>query len=252
MHKRAFGLGILLLLLAACGGNGAQEQTLVADHAATGTGIADIRNTATYAADFLMRTAEYSQTQVRFVRDRNESLRATSTARGYDPDMVNFSQPQGAVPVGTPISTEAPGQLATIASPPAATPRTRPTTIATPTQLSNSPRLVNIVTARGVDSNDCAMNPTAQFRTTDEAIYVVASANDLPRSAVLTARWYQGGTEVVSFDFTIGIPIENACIWAFIDQTDVAFTPGEWSVLLEIDGTPAAPATTFMIVQPGG
>jgi hypothetical protein len=106
------------------------------------------------------------------------------------------------------------------------------------------------VTAEAVDDNDCAVNPTSSFSTATEQIYVVAVAAGLqPGSTIVTSRWRQEGTEVVTFDFNP--EFSEGCLWFFIDQTDITFTPGNWSVELEINGGLVGAPLPFTIVDAG-
>jgi hypothetical protein len=106
--------------------------------------------------------------------------------------------------------------------------------------------LENIVMATGVGDDDCALGTVLQFTADVPAIYVVATAYNIAPGTQLASRWRIGASEKV-FDFTPDFAIAGECIWFFVDQTDFTFVPGTWSVSLEIDGTPAAPAIQFTI-----
>jgi hypothetical protein len=104
-----------------------------------------------------------------------------------------------------------------------------------------------MVTAEGVDDAGCAVNPTSTFSSDAVEIYVVASAASLqPGGTLVTSRWRQEGAEVATFDFTPDF--SEGCLWFFIDQTDVIFTPGNWSVELEINGGLVGAPVPFTIV----
>jgi hypothetical protein len=101
--------------------------------------------------------------------------------------------------------------------------------------------------AEGVGKNDCALAAVNSFPTTVKQIYVVATAVNIAPGAKLTSRWSYEGQEVVVHDFAPDFAINENCIWFFIDPNDAPFTPGKWSVLLELDGIPQGQPTPFTI-----
>ncbi len=238
---------IVCALLAACSGASTVEQTLVAENAMLSTQIADVRSTATVEADRLLITLEHAQTDVRHVDEQNLNLVATLVERGTPIEAIGSITPlavtaaaptqAGTAPlvggVTLPASTES-------VNPPAATPAATVT-------VAGPPILSNIVTAEGIDENDCAVNPTSTFNTNTPEIYVVAVAANLqPGTTFIISRWRQEGTEVVTFDFNP--EFTEGCLWFFIDQSDIAFTPGNWSVELEINGGLVGAPVPFTIV----
>src|SRR5689334_879096 len=80
----AFLLLAMLLGLAGCNNGGDIQLTLVSENLALSTQIADIRSTATYAADKLNMTAEYLQTAVTQVAIDNQLLSVTLAASGVN------------------------------------------------------------------------------------------------------------------------------------------------------------------------
>jgi hypothetical protein len=243
--------GLVILMLAACSGSSSLEQTLVAENQNLSTQIADIRTTATVAADRLQITLEYVQTEVSHVDDQNLNLVATLIERGTPAEAIG-----GITPAPNSVPTQpAEAPLPALTDETAAqnvNPQGTPAAVipdATAT-VAGPPRLSNIVTAEAVDDSDCAVNPTSSFSTDTAQIYVVAvAAGFQPGSTTVTSRWRQEGTEVVTFEFNPDF-IEG-CMWFFIDQTDIAFTPGNWSVELEINGGLVGAPLPFTIVDAG-
>jgi hypothetical protein len=243
--------GFIILLLAACSGPSNVEQTLVAENQSLSTQIADIRATATVAADRLQITQEYVQTEVSHVDDQNLNLVATLIERGTPTEAIGGITPFTAP---NPLPTQPADAVLPALTEEAVTQNTNPqgtpeaSTPASTATVAGPPRLSNIVTAEAVDANDCAVNPTSTFSTGTEQIYVVAVAAALqPGSTVVTSRWRQEGTEVVTFDFSP--EFGEGCLWFFIDQTDITFTPGNWSVELEINGGLVGAPLPFTIVD---
>ena len=219
----------LALLLGACANDSSREQTLVAENQVLSTHIASVRGTATIEADQRMATLETSQTEVRLAENQNQSLQATLVDQGFAPEAIEAVNPAAATLSPT-APSPSPGAVST--HPPTPTPRTE----------SSEPSLSNVVMASGVRDDDCAQDRRTQFTPDDEEIYVVATANNVSAGTTLASRWLREGQEVAAFDFTPDFDINNACVWFFIDQTDATFTPGNWSVTLEINGASAATA----------
>ncbi len=240
----------ILCILVSCAGQSETEQTLVAENQVLSTQIADVRNTATVAADRVQITVEHSQTEARHVDDQNVNLIATLVARGTPTEAIGGITPQVVTALPTQPAAQAPGTTVTQealvqdSSPVAGA---APTTAATATVIG-PPVLSSIVTASSVDNNDCALDVTSTFASDTERIYVVAVAANLqPGSTVVTSRWKLEGTEVISYDFTPDF--SDGCLWFFADQSDVTFTPGNWSVELEINGGPVGAPVPFTIVD---
>ena len=239
----ACALGLMALAIAACTPNGDIELTLVNQNLALSTEIAGVRSTATFAADERNITAEYIQTAVLQMTQDWQILGATLSASGINPANITPGAPiptqippaQVNPPVGgTPLPTNVDGT------------GTSGNVIITAT-VPAEPSLYNIVTSTGVGANDCALDSTTTFSTTDQQIYVVATAANIPAGTALSAQWYQEGTLVVSHDFSPDFDIAQNCIWFYIDQTDTPFTPGNWSVQLAMNGQSIGSPVTFTI-----
>jgi hypothetical protein len=226
------------LTLAACSGRSNSELTLVARNVAMGTEIADLRASATVAADRLNITVEYMQTAVTEVARQNQMLSSTLTALGQNPGAV-VPQPNTLALIPTPginsnsapvITPDAPAQNAGAITP-----------------SPSGATLYNAVMAEAVGKNDCALAPITSFKASIERIYVVATAANVAPGTKLASRWMLEGKEVVSHDFTPDFAIQQNCVWFFIDPKDTPFTPGNWSVQLEINGTSIGSPVPFTI-----
>ncbi len=234
-----FLAALLVGLVAACASVSPAERTLEAENEILATQVADMRATATIAADRLRITIEYGQTAVGQARRQNEILAATVAALGGD---VGSVRPGAAFPTPSPAALDvapAPGGTppAALAQPPL-TPTTPP-----------PPSLYNLVTAEGVGPNDCALAAVSQFSTAAQRIYAVATAANIAPGTRLASRWFRDGAEVIMHEFRPDFAIQQACVWFFIDPTETAFTPGSWSVQLEIENTPAGAPVAFTIVE---
>lgn len=259
MSIRPIVMVLLALTVSGCGavlGPTDAEVTLQAQNDTLSTQIADLRQTATVETDRMMVTLEHAATEVRSVGFQRDALRATLIARGTDPGFLDVTAPEGAaLPDG--ISPEsllpADGNNAIAAVPavtpvgaaPAVAPGATTPTVTPPPQ--DGPRLSNPVLASGVQNNDCAANDLTTFTSTNEAIYIVATAQDFPAGTVMTARWALEGQVQGSYDIPFNFEIQEACVWAYIDQSDFPFTPGNWTVELLINQLPAVGPLPFTI-----
>lgn len=231
---------LVVLLAAACsGGSSNTELTLVAQNVALATQIADVRSTATVEADRLRVTAVYIETAVAQSRTQNQRLSATVEALGGNAALV-------APVAGTPVPPAASNLAGPEATFDAGAPRTGEAVVAA-TNTPGLPSLYNAVTARGVGANDCALAPVTSFTSADTSIYVVATASNIAPGTVLASRWFLEGSEVISHDFTPDFAIDQNCVWFYIDSTEITFTPGNWTVQLEINGQPAGEPVPFTI-----
>lgn len=231
---------LMALLAAACsGGSSNTELTLVAQNLALATQIADVRSTATVEADRLRVTAVYIETAVAQSQTQNQRLSATIQALGGNSALVapisaSLTPAFGANPAGAEATVDA--------AMPAGD-----QTAAAATSTPRTPALFNAVTARGVGANDCALASVTSFTTADTNIYIVATASNITPGTMLASRWYLEGSQVIAHDFTPDFAIDQNCVWFYIDSTETAFTPGNWTVQLEINGQPAGEPVAFTI-----
>lgn len=254
---------VLGLALSACQffGPNTAEQTLVAQNYVLNTEIAAIRATATVESDRMMMTLEFSGTSVARVNGQTDDLSATLMARGtvsVDTSAITPNIPLvittpppilnlGPAPI-TPISIT-PGNASAQTGASDASGATLPqTTPLAPAADAGGP-LSNIVTSASVGSDDCATEASTTFTTQDVAIYVVATANGIGPDDEVGSTWYSGSEQVADYHWTPSFEINGACIWFFIDQSDVSFAPGTWRVQMELNGSPVGSAAVFSIVE---
>ncbi len=231
-----------------------------------GTQIAAVRATATVNADRLLSTLTGAQTAVGEVDLQSTQIAATLIAQGTliidanaitpaapsDNSVQTQSQsntndiPQVANPLLTPGAPQVNSQgsaqgnsalvqtTATQPAPPVGNPNN-----------TNSP-LSQIELATQVGSDDCAINPTTSFSASATDIYVVAVAN-IAANSNLTATFSANGQEVKTYPWKPGFAVHNKCIWFHLPASDVAFTPGNWTVTLAVDGQQIGQPTAFVI-----
>lgn len=258
---------VTLILLAAVSSSACQffgpstaEMTLSVQNQVLNTEIAAIRATATVEADRILVTLEHAQTAVNDVDDQTQDLQATLAAQGLPPVDISSISPVPESVFATPPPIIDPSTLNNNVAPIGITPAaTSPviipnqnnaalviTSVAVQQQAAGP--LQNIVTSDSVGSDDCALNPSTTFTATTPEIYVVARAVGVGPNDNITSRWFAGGSEIISYDWTPNFEIENACIWFYIDQDEVMFTPGSWSVQMELNGQTVGSPVAFSIV----
>lgn len=238
MRITRMGLLLIALIVSACSGQSSGEQTLVAQRDRLTTQMAFVYETATISSDRAAMTIEYIETVTDRVSVQGTRLAQTLVARG---GIASTFAP--ATPGQTPDGTILPSP------PPLATPEAVAATPATTPSATPQPALFNVVIAAAVGDNDCATGQTTTFTPAAERIYVVATAINVIPGTELGARWSMEGVEVAHQTFTPDFPINQACIWFYLDQTDAPFTPGSWSVRFEINGAPADVPANFTITE---
>ncbi len=240
-------------------GPSTSEMTLAVQNQVLSTEIAAIRATATVEADRMMVTLEHAQTAVNHVDAQTQDLQATLVARSGLPADLNSITPVFDTAFATPppildlgqntTNGVAPIRITPGATTPPSIPQNNAALVITPivNQQAASGPLSNIVTSGAVGDDDCALNPTTSFTTQTPQIYVVARASGVGSSDTITSRWSAGGSEIVSYDWTPDFEIEDACIWFYIDQSEITFTPGNWQVQMELNGQATGSPVTFSI-----
>lgn len=232
----------LAFLLASCGNTGAEQQTLDAHEMGLGTSVISIQQEANARSQRLQATLDYAETQVARAATQQQYIVNTLEGRGM---VVVLPAAATARPVSAPPNSNSPGS--SNSSPDQSLPQVQVTPF-TPTPEPVEYLLRSMVMATGVDNNDCAIGVTNQFMPSNAQIYVVALATELQNGTTVVSRWMRGDEELARFDHTFGY-IEDACIWFYADQTDFEFVPGQYQVILEINGELAAPPATFTIVE---
>jgi hypothetical protein len=243
---------LLGLALVACGGTGADQQTLAAHDDSLSTQFAAIRITATTEAERYLSTAEFSQTRIARVFGQRGEMISTLEARGVDtsilPGAVTFeptTPPLGGGESNVDIQTQT--LIAPIITPAGA--QTTPLA-ATPSATAGStqPSLTTPVMSTSVGDDDCAVGVTGQFTPAAERIYVVSIATNIQPGMTIRSHWRFGDQEIAVFDFTPDFEINGACVWFYADQSDFIFTPGSYTVTLDIDGVASGVPAAFTIL----
>ncbi len=242
---------LMLVLMGACGsivGPTAMESTLQAQNFDLSTQLALVRSTATVEMARMLVTVEVLSTESRELNAQRDRLVATLQGRGTDVGFIQSTLPDGQ---GLPEGISADLLLSGLTPLPPAT-QLGATTLTgniTPTPPILT-RLLEPTLSNGVNSNDCASTSLTSFSADTPEIYIVARALDLKAGSVVTARWTYEGAVRGQYDIPFDFDVSNACIWAYIDQSDFEFTPGNWTVALDVDGYNLVAALPFSITAP--
>lgn len=240
--QRSFWWFLLLMVISGCAGGSAGSQ-LVSDHEFASTQIADLRITTTVQKARIQTTVDFVETRVAQVATQSQFLKATLVQRGTPmADLIQFQEQVMEQPVIIePASTQAANSTPTAPV---------VTLLAPPTAVPDEPRLEQPVMTLAVGPDDCAVGQTSVFSTNDAEIYVVARAYNVDVGTQFSSRWLLNGQQVVQHSFAAEFEFDDACIWFFIDETDTEFTPGSWSVVLEVNGRQGLAPIPFSIEAP--
>jgi hypothetical protein len=249
---RVLGLALIAMIISACdtisGAKIDELETKNAQYQATidaiGTPHLTVIALEQYATQNVVLQARLSQAE-------NESLAARATltvlemggASGVQitpaaPDVAAVQPGPQIQPQETPIA----GGGAAITP----TPGTRITASNGVTQFSQT------VTATGLDSSDCAVGVTSVFDPSEDMIYVNTRIDFLPSGSQLSAKWTVNG-ELYLDDTQCWIPNQdysNICAYCTVTPNSGAFTAGDWTVELLLDGQSMA-QTTFQVAGAG-
>lgn len=234
---RAAILGVVALLLAACGVTSTDQQTLAAFESTATVQVDNLRATATAQRERLQVTVGALETQIARATSDLRAMRSTLDARGID---------TGTLPEAATLPPTVAAQPGSAANPTA--PLRVEVTPFTPTpdltRISQQAGLSNLVLSTGVNEDDCASNATNRFTVETAEIYIVGVAN-FPQDTDVRFRWEREGELLADINWTYG-PTDVACIWYFVDETDFTFTPGEYRVTVTANGV-TLPALPFRI-----
>jgi hypothetical protein len=97
-----------------------------------------------------------------------------------------------------------------------------------------------VVMSRGINDNNCALEPTTTFTIDDAEIYVVARILNIPRGTTFTATWQ--GTEFSREDsYTVPANNDEACLYFYVVPSEIGMVAGTYTVTFsatELAGTP--------------
>ena len=229
-----------------------------------GTQIAAVRATATTNADHMLVTLSSAQTAVGEVDQQSTRIVATLIAQGtliVDASGITPVVPTAAPQAdgGSPLPQIANPLLTPGAPQVSAGGSAQGDSALVPTPASNGqnvqstldpsgPSLTQITLTEQVGKDDCPVNSVTSFNADATDIYVTAVANNVGTSDTLTADFSLAGQSIKTYSWSPGFTIRGACIWFHMPASEVAFSPGSWSVAIAINGTQIGAPIPFSIV----
>lgn len=231
--------------------------TLEAEYAARGTEVAAVRATATVQSERLAVTVEAGSTALGRAYAQTTRIAATLFALGtpfVDIRLITPPAPEElqSIEAGQGATGPTSLQVAPIVQPTiigqggaqgnatlGSTPDVQPVAIQSPDPAL--PALLDPVTAAAVGGDDCALAPVTAFDSAAAGVYVVATARSIGPANRLVARWLREGVEQVSYEWSPGFTIGQGCIWFYMPAAEVDFSPGNWTVQIDLDGVAGAP-----------
>lgn len=94
---------------------------------------------------------------------------------------------------------------------------------------TGSPFLVTGTATRVRESDGCVETTASNFSLDTPRIYATFVANNLQAGTALRVDWMQNGEVAYFSDWTPDQNYQQICVWFYITNADVVFTPGSWS-----------------------
>lgn len=180
----------------------------------------------------VMGTAVAAQTYVAQMEGRNRLLLAT---------MQVVFPPTQALVVNDGPST--PGQVATTAPVEAFGETTlAPVDEGSAADSPGSARFTQVGTASSVrEADDCAESLVSAFPADVQKIFITTRGLNVAQGTEMRAEWYYQEQLIYTESYTIPRDDDDFCMWLSIAPTDVALSPGNWSVRLFANNQPVDP-----------
>jgi hypothetical protein len=227
MIRLALGL-LLIVIVAGCKALQAEDTagTLQAQNAAYGTEAVQLQAAGTSERVNAQQTHVFNTTQVAGLNAVNQQLIATLIVRiTPTPDLIVENAPDD---MGLTVNGAGSGGVP-----------------ASSTGNSNNPYSLTGVAASVRADDGCVQNPQRSFSLDTQEIYATFVANNLVSGTNLRAEWYREDELVDTADWTPNRDYEQICVWFYITQSDVPFTPGNWSVRLYANDTQIGGTQSF-------
>lgn len=227
LRNRIWAGGLLLVLAAgACSALTPDNPaaTLQAERSGYVAEATSIAQAAAAQGTQVVATAAAAQTYVAQMEGRNRLLLATL--------QVAFPPTQALVDNAGPST---PGQMASPAPLDAVNPAVTPAAAqdtAGDAGLGGA-RFTQVGTAASVrDSDGCADSLVYSFPANVQQIYITTRALNVTAGIEVRAEWYYEGQLTYSESYTVPRADADFCMWLSIAPTEIALSPGNWSVKL--------------------
>jgi hypothetical protein len=220
MHRRIvmqrfskITLGCVLLFVAACNANSDAVSVLQADNTSLHATIAfyeGMAPTMTAQASAANQKVATLQATLTAVLAANRDLMARLNASAPQPT----APPVAAVPAadnGTPDAS-----------------------------AGNGFSFAEVVTAKGKDNSNCAVNRTSTFSVNDPRIYVMADVRNFKSGTSVAVKW--SGADFSRDDsLSLEVSGKRACIYFYIEPQTLSLKPGDYTVTVSAAGVSSTP-----------
>ena len=116
------------------------------------------------------------------------------------------------------------------------------------TTVTGSTTISQVATGASIrESDGCIASPQATFNIRAERIYVTGTALNLQQGTDIRVEWRVDGQTVTQNSWTSDRNAQTLCVWFFMEQTDAAFVPGNWSATFYVDDTLSATAAFTLV-----
>lgn len=239
-YLRTTLLAVALLIASACGALEAPDPaaTLQANRLAFETEATSIAQAAQAQATEISGTAVAAETIVAQGDLINQQL--LLTLRAVIPPTQQIVN-EGEVVTPGHVASPAPGGVVA-----AVTPGANPD--AGQVSGDSSTLFTQVQTALTVrDSDGCADTLQDAFPADIGRIYITTRALNIRAGTVMRVQWTYEGDPAFTESFTVEQNDDDFCLWFFIEPTEIAFSPGNWTVQLFENERPIDPVVAFTI-----
>ncbi len=94
---------------------------------------------------------------------------------------------------------------------------------------TGSPFLITGMATSVRASDGCVETTTSSFSVNTPRVYATFVANNLQAGTPLRVDWVQNGNIMYFSDWTPDQNYPQICVWFYVTNADIAFTPGSWS-----------------------
>jgi hypothetical protein len=97
------------------------------------------------------------------------------------------------------------------------------------------------------EADGCVVSPQISFTADAPIIYATLLVYNIESGVELSALWEHEGTEAYRDGFVLNRSAAQICLWFSMEQAEVEFLPGNWTVRMCADGAPLETPISFSI-----
>ncbi|MDX1991599.1 MAG: hypothetical protein SF029_04385 [bacterium] len=116
--------------------------------------------------------------------------------------------------------------------------------------VSGNTQFVALGMSTSVSNADgCPTSVQTTFPASTQQLYATVRAYNITSGTPMRFEWYRDGQLAAGYDWTVNQSSADICLYYFVTPSDIAFTPGSWTVQIYASGTQVATPISFMITQ---